>query len=328
MRKLTHEEFLDKLYNQNEYYRRGEIALEGEYIDTQSKITVIDFRLIRYSIKCSDLLKNARPNIKTAIDKSEYAKTMLSELHGDRYNYDKVKYVDVQTPITVVCPIHGDFDTSFNAMMGGSGCKKCSYISRAQNNTLNGDDVVERSKLIHGNRYTYENFVYVNAVTKGIINCPIHGPFYQTPNGHLDGRGCIKCQYKKISELIKDRGCNASYSQWGKVAEKSKNFDSFKVYIAICKDENETFIKVGKTFTTLDVRFKAVPYEYTIHKLIVGDNSINISQIEHSIKMDLKEYRYKTEKHFNGKFECFNINILHNGILDELIKNYKNVAAG
>lgn len=320
MKKLTHEEFLEKLYEKNEYYRRGEIALDGEYIDTQSKITVIDFRLIRYNIKCNDLLKNARPNIKTAIDKSEYVKTVLYELHGDRYNYDKVKYVGVRTPITVVCPIHGEFNTYFNAMMSGKGCESCSYISRSQKFILNKEDVIERANIIHNNKYNYEDFVYVNSSTKSVINCPVHGAFHQTPNSHLSGRGCIKCQYEKVSELIKDRGCNTSYSEWGKVAEKSKNFDSFKVYIAVCKDNNETFVKVGKTFTTVDDRFKSVPYEYTIYKLIVGDNSINISEIEHSIKMGLKKYRYKTTKSFNGMHECFSIDALHNGFIEDIIK--------
>ena len=32
------------------------------------------------------------------------------EKHGDKYDYSKVRYVNASTPVTIVCPIHGDFD--------------------------------------------------------------------------------------------------------------------------------------------------------------------------------------------------------------------------
>ena len=31
--------------------------------------------------------------------------------------------------------------------------------------------------------------------------CPIHGKFYQTPNAHLQGHGCLKCGYEKTIEF-------------------------------------------------------------------------------------------------------------------------------
>lgn len=46
---------------------------------------------------------------------------------------------------------------------------------------------------IHGNYYTYDKVDYVNSIMKVMIKCPEHGYFYQTPNSHLSGKGCIKC---------------------------------------------------------------------------------------------------------------------------------------
>jgi hypothetical protein len=34
---------------------------------------------------------------------------------------------------------------------------------------------------------------YINAITKVIITCPLHGNFIQKPNNHLCGNGCYKC---------------------------------------------------------------------------------------------------------------------------------------
>ena len=31
------------------------------------------------------------------------------EIHGDRYDYSKVNYVNAKTKITIICPIHGEF---------------------------------------------------------------------------------------------------------------------------------------------------------------------------------------------------------------------------
>lgn len=46
---------------------------------------------------------------------------------------------------------------------------------------------------VHNNRYTYDKFVYVNSRVKGIITCHIHGDFNQSPDSHLNGRGCPSC---------------------------------------------------------------------------------------------------------------------------------------
>jgi|ERR1035437_1554172 hypothetical protein len=45
----------------------------------------------------------------------------------------------------------------------------------------------------HGNRYNYSKFDYINSKIKGKIICLKHGEFFQTPDGHLSGKGCKKC---------------------------------------------------------------------------------------------------------------------------------------
>ena len=46
-------------------------------------------------------------------------------VHGDRYDYSKTEYVNSRTPITVICKIHGEFQTFPLAHSGGVNCKKC-----------------------------------------------------------------------------------------------------------------------------------------------------------------------------------------------------------
>ena len=42
---------------------------------------------------------------------------------------------------------------------------------------LTTNEFIEKCKKIHNDRYDYSKFIYINANTKGMIICPIHGEF-------------------------------------------------------------------------------------------------------------------------------------------------------
>lgn len=52
---------------------------------------------------------------------------------------------------------------------------------------------IKRAKDLHKEKYDYSQVSYKNAREKVQILCQKHGPFYQTPDSHLSGRGCPKC---------------------------------------------------------------------------------------------------------------------------------------
>ena len=47
------------------------------------------------------------------------------EVHGDKYDYSKVEYVNAQTPVVIICPKHGEFLQRPSHHTDGRGCKKC-----------------------------------------------------------------------------------------------------------------------------------------------------------------------------------------------------------
>lgn len=55
------------------------------------------------------------------------------------------------------------------------------------------DDFKTRSNEIHGDLYDYSFVDYINCSTKVKILCKIHKEFWQTPDSHMQGRGCPKC---------------------------------------------------------------------------------------------------------------------------------------
>ena len=55
---------------------------------------------------------------------------------------------------------------------------------------------VEKSSIIHKNRYDYNLCNYKTAHIPINIICPEHGAFYQLPYVHIQGHGCPKCANK------------------------------------------------------------------------------------------------------------------------------------
>lgn len=55
------------------------------------------------------------------------------------------------------------------------------------------EEIVEKFKVIHKDKYDYSKFEYLGSNKKSTIICSIHGEFLQIPKTHLLGQGCIKC---------------------------------------------------------------------------------------------------------------------------------------
>ena len=51
----------------------------------------------------------------------------VKKIHGDKYDYSKVVYYNTRTPITIICPKHGEFQITPNShLYQKTGCPKCS----------------------------------------------------------------------------------------------------------------------------------------------------------------------------------------------------------
>ena len=116
------------------------------------------------------------------------------EVHGDKYDYSKVTYGKTcMDPITITCPVHGDFLQKPINHLVGHGCPECSKEIQSQSNKLTTEEFIKKAKEIHGDKYKYDKSEYVSTHSKIIITCPIHGDFLQQPNIHLTNHGCPEC---------------------------------------------------------------------------------------------------------------------------------------
>ena len=140
---------------------------------------------------------------------------MAREHHGEKYGYSLVPDVlYYNSKIDIICPIHGKFTQPARNHANGAGCRKCaSPLKKTKEFTLS------EFRKVHGEKYEYPDFVYLNNKQQIKIICPIHGEFKQVVYEHKSGSECPKCRktYKKtnetfIEDAIKKHGDKYDYS--------------------------------------------------------------------------------------------------------------------
>ena len=122
------------------------------------------------------------------------------KVHGNKYDYSKVKYKNTYTKVCIICKTHGEFWQRPSDHLNGCGCQECGGVKK-----MTTKDFIEKAKIIYGNKYDYSKVNYINNKTKVCIICNeidkfgvIHGEFWQRPNDHLNGYSCPKCNNEYV----------------------------------------------------------------------------------------------------------------------------------
>ena len=69
--------------------------------------------------------------------------TAFKYVHDKKYDYSKVRYVNVKTKVCIICPIHGEFWQIPDSHLRGRGCPKCNHSKLEKNieNLLENNDI-------------------------------------------------------------------------------------------------------------------------------------------------------------------------------------------
>lgn len=135
-------------------------------------------------------------NLSNSEDFIEKAKS----IHGTKYDYSKVKYVNAKEKVCIICPEHGEFFQKPNNHLNGQGCPKCGHSGKWRKSDTK--TFIGKSEEIHNKKYDYSKVKYVNNRLKVCIICPTHGEFWQVPAYHLSGNGCPKCKASWLEREI------------------------------------------------------------------------------------------------------------------------------
>lgn len=123
---------------------------------------------------------------------SEFVECAI-KVHGNTYDYSKTIYEHNKIKVIITCKEHGDFLQTPNCHVSQrQGCPACNMGGK-----YNTKSFVLKSKMVHGDVYDYSKCDYMGSNVLVNIICPKHGDFSQTPQLHLQGKGCLKCGREK-----------------------------------------------------------------------------------------------------------------------------------
>jgi hypothetical protein len=140
---------------------------------------------------------------KTKTTEDDFIKK-AKEIHGDFYDYTNLIYSGALKPVTIKCPLHGEFTQIANNHLNGSSCKQCSLDKISSDFSDDVETFIEKAKKKHGNKYDYSKVKYTGSINLVTIICPKHGDFNQSASSHKAGRGCPVCMSSKGEKIIKN----------------------------------------------------------------------------------------------------------------------------
>lgn len=179
----------------------------------------------------------------------------LKSIFGNKYDYSKVEFKTTKSPVTIICPTHGEFQARPENLVRGFGCAKCA----ADSQRMGRDEFIMKSKQIHGDKYDYSKVVYINSNEKVEIVCPEHGSFWVMPRNHLNGSGCPHCANNSRRVSIKQVG----------------DFDNKSFFPEIRKEVADFFVNELNLFTV----FKDASYHDNDSRIKIIFNNLKLSII-------------------------------------------------
>ena len=125
------------------------------------------------------------------------------KVHGCKFDYSKVYYVNARTEVHIICNEHGSFYQLPGVHLMGHGCPRCGIDISRKDLRKTKSKFIQDAFQVHGGSYDYSKVEYINNYTKVKITCSKHGTFMQRPYDHINHKnGCPKCVsfgYSKIS---------------------------------------------------------------------------------------------------------------------------------
>ena len=294
MEKINPDDYKEMLYRHNPH-----LTLLSDYSGMKNRVKVIDQEGIVYNSIARTLLVNNHPNIRAAIDKTRAFKEKLKKIQPslsvvDEYEEGRIK-IKVKDKLGIEYSVKPE-----NLLLGRIPC-----IITATNKT---NSFIIKAKLVHGDKYDYSLSRYRNSKKPLQIICKKHGVFKQAPNNHVSQKqGCPDCSSR--------RG-------WGK--SKWLEYAKNKIcifYIIKCWHQEEQFIKIGITATSIKKRFHSTLMPYKYETIYQQEGTANdIWNLEELYSERYEAFKYIPPIRFRGISECYNISIIKHKGFPEIVK--------
>jgi hypothetical protein len=224
--------------------------------------------LTKRCVQHKALLLNLKYKNKTTDElKIDFINKAIS-IHGDKYDYTDIEYINCRTKLKIKCYEHGEFEQfPTSHIIHKQNCPICAKTS------LNTETLIKRFINKHGDKYIYDKVKYTGKDCYVTIECKIHGNFTQRYDSHAKGYGCHKCLNslgeKEIEKYLIENNINFN-SQHKFTDCKYKKQLPFDFYLP---DYNTCIEFNGKQ------HYQLIPYWD-------GDKGLELRQLRDKIKME------------------------------------------
>jgi hypothetical protein len=196
-------------------------------------------------------------------------------IHGLKYNYNKVFWVDRYTPITISCPEHGDFSMLYGTHYSGSGCRKCGNSARSFVSYSN-EEV----------QYLKDN--WPSTTPKKVIQQALSGHSWSSIKVKAKKLGLDRApnlRERKLDHIMKATIPNAYL--WGLMYADGYIGDKGNFQIGLWKKDSEFLSKIGDVFKLGELK-------------PAGSDMVKVEVSDKACTTELKELLgYKTQKTYN-----------------------------
>jgi hypothetical protein len=299
--------FMDRLKRTGNFNPKYDYS-KLNYVNSDTKLIIIDENGFEYAMIPNSVLNGNQLNIRSVVDKAEFFIFKSKLIHGNRYNYSKVDFVDTTTKVKIICPAHGEFEQTPNGHMSGRNCSKCGDLMIGKKLNLGNEKFIQEAKKIHGEKYDYSLVEYVNNNDKVII-IDEHGfKHSQRPSAHLEGRALsIQSAMSKTKYFVYKAKLIHGY----KYDYSNVNYINNSTEISIlCSKHNE---------------FKQTPVSHLTGAgcpKCSGQNKNTFDLVGEFYKIHGDKYNYSLVEYINNKTKVKIICKTH-GVFEQLPSNHK-----
>lgn len=142
------------------------------------------------------------------------------KIHGDKYDYSEVEYVNSNTPVKIYCKkCEKFFWQKPHSHLLGRGCYDCSKIKKGDSIRFTTEKYIQLAKEAHGDKYDYSRTVYKGMNQSVEIYCnTCHEYFWQNASVHL-AHDCPKCA--KQATIMKNRKTFEEFVEKAKIVHRN-----------------------------------------------------------------------------------------------------------
>ena len=223
--KLTTEEFIKKakIIHGDKYDYSN-----STYINAKSKIKIICPEHGVFEQQANSHINQksgcSKCSLKYSYNNDEFIEK-AKEIHGDKYNYNKINYINNYTKIEIECPIHGVFNQIPTNHLSGKGCEICSIPK----NEVVIKNLLDKNNIKYYHQYTFEDCKNVKLL-----------PFdFYLPELNI----CIEYNGKQHYEPIEFFGGDEGFN-------KQQKRDKLKV--KFCNENNIKLLIIAYNENTID----------------------------------------------------------------------------